>query len=604
MNSSEDNYTFAGFDDITNNAEETVQTKMSNVPLEVKLKNVFERYCDIKEKREKYPPMFDEFGEEIPASKLNSLPLTLKNSHVDSDQKSYETFRKECNSWNDLGREQKVNIFKMMFLLRYEQEKSDESLEKSKTLAKMKSVEISDEKQGEKIVEENDLLDTQMAYPMDSDRPSKYVSQGKTQPDLKTLFSQQQQPTSSTPHRTLIPNQFINTILASPIAQSCLSKAIEQTPKSSLSKRRWPGMEFLGLKSVFELFTDDEDESAVESATEEPPIQAAKHYIDNAIEESQYTVSGILKICEEDEKNEQKQMDSSHDSSSKKRRLDIGSVRDLFTDDEEDQYTIEEPQFFDSSYVKNVQNRSCSSSNSTVIYDSNQAASKSFNESNVGGDKDKTLNSTVRLATGQKSNDLLFTYSESTRNLSTNENDSITKSPSTPKKTQDSNLFVYQGSPSLLNRSLSALNCYISQSQRKFQTTEPVSQFSSKILKTTNHTVDKSSTDLNGQLEFLNSQLSTSNLLDDFDDIKENFSSPYATCRSATNNNNRETGTLPMNGVDPYCDTDFTDDDMFVTCKVKSVNKFLVQNSNSQIFNVKLYIHFPIAGEKTTCAKN
>lgn len=565
-----ENNTFAGFDDITNVADQSVQKKSSNIPLEVKLKAVFGRYCGIKEKRENNPPKFDEFGVEIPASKVNtdSLPLTLKNFYVDCDQKSNENPRKEYNLLNELGREQKLNVFKMMFLLRCKQEKNDESLEESDKLAEKKTVEISKkEKQCENIERENDVLDSQMAY------PSKYASQRKTQPDLETFFpqqqQQQQQPTSSTPHKTLISHHFANTTLASPIeARSPLPKSIEQTPKSSLTNRRWPGMEFLGIKSVFELFTDDENE--LESIANEPAIQASKHSSDNGIEESQYTVSRILKICEENEKNEQKKNDSSHDSSSKSihRRLDIGSVRDLFTDDEDDN-CIEESQFFDSSHNKNIQNRSSSSSNGTAIYDWNQAASISLNKSDVDCDKDKGRNiSAVGLVTSRKSDDLFSTYNESTNTLLTNKNDQSTNCPSTPKKTQDSNLFVY-GSPSLLNRSLSALNCYISQSQRK-----PVSQFSTKSPTITNHTVDKSSTDLNEKLEFLNSQLSISKHFDDSDEIKENLSSPYATCRSTIINSNRETETLLMNGVSPSCDMDLTDDDLLVTCNMESVNDF------------------------------
>lgn len=581
MNSSKnpnENNTFTGFEDITNYAEESAQNQSSNISLELKLETVFERYCDIKEKKDNYSTKFDEFGVKIPASKLNtnSLPLTLKNFYLDCDRRSNETPRKECNLWNELGREQKVNIFKMMFRLRYEQEKNDEALKKSITLVRMKPVETSNEKQGKKNEinnKENDLLDTQMPYLTDSDQLFKYVSQGVIEPNTEPLpLQQQQQPTSSTPHKTLISYDLVNTILASPIVRSPLPKAIEQMP-ISLTTRRWPGMEFLGIKSVVELFTDDENEA--ESTAKEPPIQDAKQCSDNAIEESQYAASRILRICEEDKQSEQKQKNSSHDSSSKKRRLDIGSVRELFTDNEDENY-IEESQFFASSRVKNDQSRSSSSSNGTVSYEWNQAASISANKPNLGDDKDKARNSIVRLVTGQKSDDLFSTYNESTNNISTNKNDHSPKCPSTPRKTQDSNLFVYQGSPSLLNRSLSALNCYISRSQRKFQTIEPASPFLSTIPNDTNHTVDKSSTDLNEKLEFLNSQLSISKPLDDFDEIKENFSSPYATCRSTTAKNSHETRTLPINGVITNSDMDFTDDDLFVTCKVKSVTNFLI----------------------------
>lgn len=545
-----DNSSFARFD-VT---KKSAQKRSFHVPLEVKLKAVFDRYCDIKKKKQNYSPKFDEFGGEISASKLNSssMPLISKNLYLDCVQKS-NISREECNFWKELAREQKVDIFKMMFLLRNETEKNDKSLREEKTLAGMETVEISKQRLNENIAKKNDLLDSQMTYPMDTDRQSKYVSQRRTEPDSATLLpQQQQQPTSSTLNKTLI--NFTNTTLASPIPRSSLPKAIER-------KQKWPGMEFLGIKSVFELFTDDENES--ESPAIEPSIQYAKHFSDNTIGESQYTVSRILKICEEDEKNEQKRKNSLHISSSKKRRLDIGSVRDLFTDDEDDN-CVKESQLLALSDVKNVGNRSSSLS--------------SNDKSNVGDEKDKSRNITVH--SGQKSDDLFSTYNESTCNLSTNEHDHST---STPKKNQDSNLFVYQGSPSLLNRSLSALNCYISQTRKEFRTTEPVPLFSSKILKTTDHIVDKSSMDLNEKLEFVNTQLTICENLDDFNEIKENFSSPYATCRSTSANNNLETGTFPMNGNNPNCDTEFTDDDLFATCTVKSVNNFTVRNSNFQI---------------------
>lgn len=577
---------------IVNECSDPSKEQTSEIPIEMKLKTILDRYCDIQNKRMQ---SFDEFGERIPPPKINTneLPPILKQFYLRS---SMEKTDAQKVSWQMLENERKLNLFKLMSQLKGQHEKTNESVEK-REVDESKCDDTSEEENiNDEVIERSSVIDSQMPYLMETEGTSKYASQLEFQPQCEKL-PVAQNIASSTPHKALITDHFVNTIgrLSSPITSSPLLKPSEQRKRRSKNF-----LQFLGLRTIHDLFSDPEDEikthpNPTDEIKSQPDQQNEEIMnVDKPIppenefeeEESQYTVSRILKICEAAEREEIQQKDTSNETTNRKRRLNVGSVRDLFADEDDDDDFVQTSKYF--AVAKNVS----TSSNDTIIYDVDDSL---FNQKPSASTplklNQEPRNNTVRLVTGQKSDDLFSTYNESTNNMSKTKNENHAKSPSTPKKPATTNTIVYQcGSPSLLNRSLNALTANLS---RCFNETnsyaKPLSSTNSA-----NRLPAEPTSILSEKLEILNSQLSTSRLLEEFDEIKENFASPFATCRTTTSNNNNNNNNKSHSGenslnnhygndVETNCDTDITDDDVFATCKLASVINFLIQ----QILNRK-----------------
>lgn len=169
--------------------------------------------------------------------------------------------------------------------------------------------------------------------------------------------------------------------------------------------------------------------------------------------------------------------------------------------------------------------------------------------------------------TGVKSDELFSTYNESVTNTSERNESNINgyghnqqeQNPQTTPKKNNSSYFVYHTrSPSILIKSSSVLST-------RFDDNNQANRSTCNTNKTTNE-IKRSPKTLSSKLSILNSQISLSKHLEDLDEIKENLSSPFATANINNNQNNQFQPEVDLN-----CDTDFSEDDIFTTCKTSSV---------------------------------
>lgn len=466
---------------------------------------------------------------------------------------------------------------------------------------------------------QNMFDDSQLSFVVQMDCESKYASQLKSQYEHKPPPDEYKPPPdlfmSSTPHKmskvmqnTTVPNH-------SPIVsaqRTVIAHEPIKLPKSSdlrINKDDpdWY-LKYLRLDSIADLFSDaeiEEEESTkpakqINKSEEEAKlcdnlnasICGNNTLIEDEGEESQYTVSRILKICEEAER---KAIDGFSGNGevvqTRRKRLYVGSIEDLFCDDDDDEeLNLIESQLLNMSSSDDAVNYDVDDAiaphenlneNIKQIIDQNHSTNL-FKDTIDGETSVKTDNVAAKSVTCTKSDDLFSTYNESVANTSkanasnvkdtTNNNQSPNRAEnpreqsihSTPKRSNSSDIFAYYSrSPSVLIKTTSVLSAKFDNNHDK------------SVCNTSKTSSDKSPTLLSSKLSVLNSQLSLSRHFDDdFDEIKENFetiqqSSPFATCRSSTvaTRNQQQQPSNIANNFD--CETDMSadDDDIFATCK-------------------------------------
>lgn len=577
--------------------EVMIENVDDRVPLEVQFKKVCSQYSDIKRKRAKWNGFSEKLSK--PAYINDHVPDILKKFHADHSKKTNENrvFKTNKDPWLTYSNEKRIEIFKFMFMLT----KQDElNASKSKSSFCDPVVQKNDT---EVETQPNSLVDSQVQI-VQIEHQSKYASQLKVPTDqIISTMASLQNIASSTPHKMFNLNRIPVDPIHSPIVKISLAYNWEQAHFRNRKRRRDAGgpkwyLKFLGLNTVYDLFSNDFDEcpqntSNIVNCSDEKQSKLCDTLNksvcgnENLIEEeSQYTVSRILKICEDAERGGNDKCEPVHSRSTlRRRRLYIGSVDDLFCEDNGN-----DDDDGDDDVIINTQaiDVTLSESDDTVNYDVEDAMAhqKSLHHSislfkDIIGDEpsNKSSNIVAKSVTGVKSDELFSTYNESVANVSKlnasnancqqNNAQQEQSIQTTPKKTQNSNSFVYHNrSPSILIKSTSVLSTRLDKNQadRELCDTNQIgsSNFVSKP------------TLLSSKLSILNTQLSQSKHFEHLDEVKENVSSPYFTVRSPdAPNSNYNQNTQLQPGVDSNCDTDFSGDEIFSTCRSFSV---LLQN--------------------------
>lgn len=531
---------------------------------------------------------WDCFNEKLSKSAYNdkSLPPIVKEFVAKLREESNEcrVYRTQTSDWSDRTFDDEMVVGCLLSILKVPESKSSPLKNENNIGIGMQS---------------NIFDESQLSVVMQMDYESKYASQLKPQTEPKT--STLDQFMSSTPHKvsSVLGNSAMP--IHSPIVNAPLSSKGESEHAKTSDQRvnrinkddpDWY-LKYLRLNSVWDLFSDSEDECLEEVKPIGNKSEEAAKLCDNLNasvcgndslieEESQYTVSRILKICDDAENEKMNKMAPINDESTKTKRklLYVGSVEDLFCDDDDDDFL-------------NSQILRLSESDGTINYDVEDAmaqieniknhSTSLFKDTIDGETSHKSTDASAKPVTLVKSDDLFSTYNESVANTSkgnasnvknvTKNNESTKQEQrppeqdihTTPKKSNNSNFFAYYSrSPSVLIRTTSVLSTKFDNNHANKSTCNNNSKNSST------HS-DKSPELLSSKLSVLNTQLSLSKHFDDSDDfeeIKENFDvnerfTPFATC------NQQQKSSTQTN--DFYCDTDMSDDDIFATCKLASV---------------------------------
>lgn len=532
----------------------------SDTALEIKFEKVYDRYCNIKKMQSKWNELSEKLSK--PAINADLLPNVLKQFQCQhaKDSNKNRIFKIKSDSWSSYPIERRIKLVAFMSLLLKQTKKLDEMPTSAQESAKNNS---------EMIYQQNTVPpDSHINCTLQEDHQFKYASQM----EMLNVPPMHQLP-SSTPNKMSLVKRVPVALTHSPIVSGNSSlnrwKETNRTKRScakDMTDPKWY-LKYLGLGSAFDLFSDDDlEEVDGENAISKSQIsnkcdEREARLCDNLNrsicgneslieEESQYTVSRILKICEDAEKMRHDNFSSKSASSiTRRKRLYIGSVNDLFcegNDDDEDDDVIINTQIIDTSFT---------GSDDTVNYDVTEAIT---NQNNI-------LNSTV---VGQqpckvselslvKSNELFSTYNETGGNFSKANIDSVTNTSNTkqeqttnttPKK-NNSACVSYNRSPSVLIKSTSVLTAKLDSNREN-------------NARNTSNQSDKSPEILGKNLSILNSQIPFSEHFDDYHEFKENFSSPFATCKTSGTNQNQDEFNY---------DTEFSEDDMFATCKAASV---------------------------------
>lgn len=598
--------------DAANNQIETSLVQDDDVPLRIKFQKVYSHYCEIKKQRAKWNGLNDKISAR--AIDTKRLPSIVIDYLVKCRKESNENriYRNNVNQWPTFSDEKQKRILDFMSLLT--QQNNSPKTEETKP-------------QNESQIDfhPNSLLESQLSFSMQMDHQSKYASQLGSHGEQK--LPTMQQIASSTPHKALNVKHMPAIPMHSPIVNAVPVREFGRIPrKSDRYDKNDPNwyLKYLGLNTVWDLFSGSDDDT--DDGNDKPDKSVKQNEInkqnvsnksddqqaklcdtlnksicgnESFIEEdSQYTVSRILKICEKAE-NVNNPTTSNVQETTRRKRLYIGSVDDLFchNDDDDDE---------DNDVIINTQTiGSFSDSDDTVNYDVNDAVANHnlHNSTNLfrdtfGGEQSNTVAKSV---TCVRSDELFSTYNESGANVSKatshvsenaahsnnehnhygqnqnehNQNIHSQSAHTPPKKPNTSNLITYHcRSPSVLIKSSSILSI-------KFENNQ-FDRSSSDARKTSSD----DDSPLNTKLSVLNTQLSLSKHFEDFDEIKENFSSPFATCRSSIGNRNRNhnqiqpsansstpcsRGLGAIDATNSNCDTEFSDDDLFATCKPVSV---------------------------------
>lgn len=600
-NTMEDQFQIESSDSFYNKNEDVdnavVERTMNNfhddeVPLTLKFEKVYDLYHTTKKSQAKW----NGFSEKLSKTAYNKerLPECLRDflATCSSESNENRVFKINRDPWHSYSDAKRVEIFKFMSLFT-----KQNNLNASKTKSSLcESANLIEDSEAE--IHTNNLIDSQLSFSMQmEDHQSKYASQLKApaEPNVTTT-TPLQQIASSTPHK--LPNlKGISLPIHSPIVNIPVANNSNQNHQRHRIRRRdvdgpdWY-LKFLGLNTVFDLFLDDDDnrfENITHTTTNTSDEKQAKlcDTLNKSVcgnenlveEESQYTVSRILKICEDAEK---KETEKPIGSARRRRRLYIGSVDDLFREDDDN---VDDD---DADVIINTQavDVTLSESDDTVNYDVEDAmanhndlhhSASLFKDITVGEPSNKSSNTLAKSVMGAKSDELFSTYHESLANISKHDEStvnsehqtrsqheqSIQKTP-TKKNNLNSNLYIYHSrSPSMLIKSSSVLSTRFDNNQDDQSPCD-----TSKISKNRHN---KSPTTLSSKLSVLNTQLSFSKYSDDFDDTKENFSSPFFTVRSPDVNRNQNRELKPED--DSNCETEYSGDDIFTTCQTPSVFK-------------------------------
>lgn len=552
--------------------------------LKLKVQQLYAHYCDLKKNQSKW----NDWDEKLSKPAINDprVPIAIRELFARHKKESNDCriFRTKSNaSWSTRSIQDQMNILILMSFLR----KPEEAISS--------------------VPKESQFIDDAPAnpYPFDEsqfnaslemEQQSKYASQLKPQFDQKRpameLF------TSSTPQKTLHNRQKPAAPIHSPIVSAPRTEKPlrrQRTRQIDRNDPKWH-LKYLGLNSISDLFSDDENDANkttndVASAFDSREVKLCdnlnKSVCGNeslAEEESQYTVSRILKICEETERDKCGPVNV-ESTVKRRKRLYIGSINDLICDDGDD----------DDDAIINSQiiGVSISSSDDTINYDVDDAIEHHHNphhstnlfKDTIEGDVSHRSNAPAKSVTCAKSDELFSTYNETTvnsskastsvvknminNNQSSKQNREQTPPPTTPNKSNQSFFAYYSRSPSMLIKTNSILT-------NKFDHNHS-DKSACNTSKTSSNRSEKSPTLLSAKLGVLNTQISLSKHFDDFDELKENKdmderTSPYATCTSATNShrNRRFASNSPIQSISNQSDDD--DDDIFATCRPISVS--------------------------------
>lgn len=551
------------YDQNTYSAVELAKSHDNDTPLEVKFEKVYDRYCNIKKAQSRW----DDFSENLskPAINADLLPDILKRSrsqHANDSNRS-RIFKIEPDPWSSYPIKRRIQLVAFMSLL----------LNQIKTPNEMT---VSTQ---ENVNEQNTITDdSQMNRIIQEEQQSKYASQIN---DVKMLnVPALHQIASSTPNKMSVVRCIPPVPTHSPIVGSytSLNSCKNQTNRpcaKDMTDSKWY-LKYLGLSSAFDLFSDDDLEQVnrenskriINNSSDEREAKLCDN-LNKSIcgneslieEESQYTVSRILKICEDADKMRQSNCTEKHaESIPRRRRLYIGSVNDLFCEENDD----------DDDVIINTQtiDTSLTGSDDTINYDVTDAItnqnsmhnSTSLFKDTFGSQQScKVSNSVSKPVTLVKSDELFSTYNETARNMSTVTSTSNIKPDqpeqsiqTTPKKSNNS-YSTYNRSPSVLIKSTSVLSTKLDCNRI---------DHAHNTSKNSSNQSDKSPELLSKTLNILNTQISFTEHLDDYHEFKENFSSPFATCKTLGANQNQD---------ELNYDTEFSENDMFATCKAVSV---------------------------------
>lgn len=548
--------------------------------LKIKLGQLYQRYCEAKKRRAKWNELDERVSkssnlldERVPspiAELLRQSREDAKDRHIFQTSRANQSF------------DEKLKMMTIMSFLRLPDEQRSVAVKKN-----IKSQPFNEFEEPSQL----SFVNTPAEY------ESKYASQIKLSP--KPVASTAQMFASSTPHKLLNDRCKPAAPIHSPIVGGSHANKVEN---NSRQKRRinkddpkWY-LKYLGLDSISDLFSDDESNEHNVQICDKNQSEDQETQLYNNLnksicgneslveEQSQYTVTRIMKICEDAERERKGgEMKSNSDFvTPRRKRLYIGSVDDLFCDDDED----DNDAYGDHIINSQVVDVALSSSNETINYDVDDALSQHKNahhstnlfRDSIEGEASHHMlpNAAVTAVANTKSDELFSTYNEtvansskmtanSTKNCTTNNhspqrehNEADESIPATPPKLNSSNIFAYfSRSPSVLIKASSIL------STNNQNTTSCLTGKANDLSKSSNSVnSDKSSTSLSFKLSALNSQLVLSKHFDDFDEIKENVdietnASPFATCQtSRTTYQNRQRSSSP----DPSPDT-------FATCQ-------------------------------------
>lgn len=550
--------------------------------LQVKLGLLYSRYCDAKKRQSKW----NELNEKVSKSSEVSehTPSIIKDMLAQSKKESSEH---KCmfgtNVKNSIKRSfnEKMNIMMLMAFLRLPEEQSSFMGRKNM-----------------KCQTANQFEDSQLSYfNVPVEHESKYASQLKKLPEqshaTEQLFA------SSTPHKLLAKHPMSAVpIHHSPIIGAAHANQMESHDdrKKRIRDKHDPNwyLKYLGLNSISDLFSDNEgDDSQVDSCDNKTKSDDQENESqlwtnlnksicgnDSLIEEpSQYTVSRILKICDDAER----ERGDRPTVPIHRRRLYVGSVDDLFCDDDGEDGDDKDDCGIINSQCIGVSTR-LSSSDDTVDYDADDAMAQHkqdphhstilFKDSIVGEASQRLSTTMAKPVVDTKSDELFSTYNETVANSSKasvnctkrsaihsripdhdgNLDDDDDIIPTTPIKCTSSNFFAYcSRSPSMLIKSSSIL------SANNHNSSYHTSKKSNSDKSNNSDVGNKSPTSsLSFKLSALNSQITLSKHFDDdFDGIKENVdidtnTSPFATCQTSSTTYRNQS---QLNSPEPSIDT-------------------------------------------------
>lgn len=510
--------------------EHNKSTSIEPIPIYSKLEKVFRRYCDITSR--KHANISTENAK--PSSSvldIEKLPVALKQFYLDKQANRGKLFGAFTDNWSASTEKSQLKLCQLMSLL------ADTCDKVALTESSAIDFGIID------VIEKPKPRDAIAAVPIDSqlslslhlNNPTQIASQPEAH--MPAMISDMPAMTSSTPNKMSIIRHEMP--IDSPISNYTMPKP--PTERSMEPKKRPNYLEYLGLHTIDDLFSSFEEQPIQEKSRSCSKLSRQLEFGDDEIiEQSQYTVSAIMKICNDAEG----EVDTaSHDTSmAQRKQLHIGNIDNLFSDCSND------------------------GSDCTVDYDIVEAMCKQPDDEHSPRNTSCAGNDTNgKNVTRSKSDDLFSTYNESNANINiTRDNTKCHTKPLTEmdrserrEKTPDPppatlNLSIYRcRSPSMLIKSTSVISK--SQAYRPNNTT-----LNETLNRTGSSTSDKNASILGEKLNFLNSQLSISRHFDDSDESKENVALSFATCQS----------TVAKASTNQYdVDTDFEDDDIFATCQ-------------------------------------